>query len=107
MLWFGKYYNSPAYDEDEHVPIPLGEKCGWCDEPIGNNDDGFFMSHMTEQTVSMIAYHRACHMRQIFGSLAHCQRRCSCYVSGSTCTDPPEMTKREAAEAVVEYMELA
>jgi hypothetical protein len=81
--------------------------CAWCKEPIVYGEDGFILPAILEDGPSWVAYHRACHLRQIFGSLAHAQRKCSCYVPGSTCTDPPEMTRREAAEAVVEYMEWA
>jgi hypothetical protein len=39
----------------------------------------------------------------VIGSLGHQQRRCGCYVEGSTEDDPPGMTMREAAKAAWEY----
>jgi hypothetical protein len=37
----------------------------------------------------------------VIGSVAHFQRRCSCYVLGASCGDPEGMTKREAARAAL------
>jgi hypothetical protein len=37
--------------------------------------------------------------------VAHLQRKCSCYVRGATCGDPPGMSKREAAKAAVRLYE--
>jgi hypothetical protein len=45
-------------------------------------------------------WHRECMVRQVVGSVGHLQRRCPCY--GGTETDPPEMTRREAARAACE-----
>jgi hypothetical protein len=46
-----------------------------------------------------IEMHHACGMRLIIGSRAHVARLCSCYVPGSEDSDPPGMTRRQAAEA--------
>jgi hypothetical protein len=37
----------------------------------------------------------------VIGSVAHIERRCGCYVSGSMEGDPPEATRREAARAAL------
>ena len=46
-------------------------------------------------------FHFECHMRLVIGSLAHQQRRCSCY--GGTEHDPPGMTLRHAAIEAFAY----
>jgi hypothetical protein len=46
-------------------------------------------------------YHIECYIRLTVGSLAHQQRKCSCY--GGTEHDPPGMTLRQAAIAAFEY----
>ena len=43
--------------------------------------------------------HHECALRQVIGSVAHLEQRCSCYVPGATCGDPPGMTRRQAANA--------
>lgn len=43
--------------------------------------------------------HENCNFRSIVGSVAHIEKRCSCFVAGSTEGDPEGMTKREAANA--------
>jgi len=45
--------------------------------------------------------HHECQMRLVVGSVAHIERRCGCYVAGSTESDPPHMTLREAARAAL------
>jgi len=40
-------------------------------------------------------------LRLVIGSVAHLERRCCCYVPGSTEDDPPHMTPRQAARAAL------
>lgn len=47
-------------------------------------------------------FHFECGFR-LLGSLAHWQKRCGCYVPGSTEGDPPGMTVRQAAQAALDY----
>ena len=37
----------------------------------------------------------------IVGSVAHVERRCSCFVPGATDTDPEHMSRRQGAEAAL------
>ena len=67
-------------------------KCQWCKERIKRSEvDPLVQTPM----------HRECAFRSIMGSLAHIERRCSCFVKGAPETDPPEMTRREAAKAAL------
>ncbi len=68
-------------------------KCIHCHEPITIQDH-------VECYVNAMA-HRECFLRHVFGSVAHQEKRCGCFVPGSDCGDPPGMTKREAAKAAV------
>jgi hypothetical protein len=64
--------------------------CEWCGEPVlagERNHVGFKDMHVE------------CGFRAVIGSVAHVLRRCSCYMSDSTLSDPPGLTKREAARA--------
>lgn len=70
-------------------------KCCHCDEPIRIDD------HIESYCNGPMA-HRECFMRQAIGSVAHQEKRCSCFIPGSDCGDPPGMTRREAAKAAVE-----
>jgi len=51
--------------------------------------------------VSEIAYHDECWLRQLLGSVAHIERACSCFGGSADEGDPPQMTRREAAQAAV------
>lgn len=47
-------------------------------------------------------YHWECFARPILGSVAHIEKRCSCFVPGATEGDDPALTPRQAALASVE-----
>jgi hypothetical protein len=95
--------------EMPNTPIPVGTPCAWCEELFTAEDCGFTLPFFGGQghLRTELPFHSSCHLRQVLGSLAHVRRECSCYVPGSTCTDPPGMSRREAAcAAVVEWMQL-
>jgi hypothetical protein len=68
--------------------------CQWCEEPIEEP------AHPSGFGTGM---HRECAYRAACGSLAHLERRCSCYVPGSQEGDPEGMTTRKAAMAAWEF----
>jgi hypothetical protein len=76
----------------------MGALCAHCNEPIAANDAGFLMSPPVA-----VAFHRACFLRSVVGSVAHQMRLCSCFVPGSTCSDDPNLTRRQAAEAAMAF----
>src|SRR5215471_14392929 len=51
-----------------------------------------------DQYCANVPMHHECAFRSIVGSVAHIEQRCSCYVPGSTESDPPGMSKRQAAK---------
>ena len=95
MKWFGIGLVDP---EEAHIPTPVGLPCGFCREPIQIGDRGCMIPDFSGCDNP---FHFECHMRLVIGSLAHQQRRCSCY--GGTEHDPPGMTLRQAARAAFEY----
>lgn len=68
-------------------------RCAWCDEPVEADEQA-------DRPCSQ-PMHRDCLLRGVIGSVAHIERRCSCYVPGSTDSDPDGLTKRQAATAAV------
>jgi len=68
-------------------------KCAYCEEPIKRDN-------LMSEAISPM--HSNCALRAVAGSVAHIERRCSCYIPGAEETDPPGMTKREAADAAAE-----
>lgn len=116
IRWFGKMYDAPMYFSTAETSTPVGIPCVHCDEVIVEGDDGVVLPGggispvcdpfhdgrvFNEDGVPMCAFHRSCFLRGTIGSVAHVQRRCSCYVPGADEGDPPEMTRRQAAEAAV------
>lgn len=76
--------------------------CAWCDEPILCGDDSHETAGLDEDGAPVgHHWHADCFMRTFLGSVAHLQKRCSCYVEGSQEDDPAELTSREAATAAV------
>lgn len=94
--WFGKKYPAPAYDDSPRVDTPVGETCIHCGELVAADDDGWHYANGP-------AAHRECYLRAIVGSVAHQQRRCSCY--GGSDKDEDGMTHRQAARAAMAYWE--
>jgi hypothetical protein len=71
-------------------------ECIHCGEPVLDHEPH-------DQYANGPIAHRPCFMRALIGSLAHQQQQCSCYVLGSECGDPSDMTRRQAAEAAYKY----
>lgn len=95
IRWFGIKFRARMYDECAEIETPVGELCGWCNEAIEAGSNGMVI--YSPRPELRPAYHRACFIRQTVGSLAHIERRCSCFVPGSTSGDPAGLTKRQAA----------
>ena len=71
-------------------------RCRWCDELVVRGD----LMHSL-----LPGYHYACAMRVALGPIAHLQGACSCVVKdGSAEHDPPDLTKRQAARLVADYV---
>lgn len=92
----------------ERIALPVGMTCHYCEEMIIPTDEGFSLigvCPLPECSLGSQAHrvyeHRACFLRGILGSVAHIEKRCSCYVPGSHEGDDPGMTRRQAAEAAV------
>src|SRR3954468_21552032 len=100
MQYFGLRNSAPVYDDATKVATPVGEACGHCGESIEDGDDGFVLPSYPRNTV---AFHRACHLRGVFGCVEHQQKP----VCDGKCRDDPNLTAREAAEVAVAYYEWA
>jgi len=94
--WFGKRYPAPAYEPEFQADTPVGAFCCHCLEVIRGGEDGWIYSNGP-------AAHRECFMRSIVGSVAHQQRRCSCY--GGSGEDDDGLTPRQAAQAALDHWE--
>lgn len=70
-------------------------ECFHCDEPILPGEARKYY-YACQSPV-----HPECYLRPVIGSVAHIERRCSCFVSGSQCGDDPALTRRQAARAAV------
>lgn len=104
MQWFGTW-SGPYCEPEAKVATPVGALCGWCSERIAEGDNGVLMLPAIPGTGLPQAYHRECFRRAMLGSIAHLERRCSCSVPGATETDPPGISKREAARLVERWVE--
>jgi hypothetical protein len=80
----------------------MATDCLFCEEGV----DEARPHHQTpyvnaERGVELRVAHHECALRQVLGSVAHLEKRCSCYVEGASEGDPEGMTRREAARAAV------
>jgi len=101
--WPGKpmRYFGPGNSPLEKVPTPEGT-CSWCEEGFDETDHGFVMDHHSENGIIDSLWHRECLMRNVWGSVAHQRKECSCH--GGEGEDNPTLTKREAAKAALAEM---
>lgn len=93
------------FPDDVVVPVPITDRCGYCGENFISGDAGAYVPHLACGVVSDIPYHQECQTRMFVGSVAHIKGECRCAVDGSTDTDPPGMTKREAAKAAIKALQ--
>ena len=98
MKAFGPPHANPGLPT---CPVPVGEKCMWCEEVFVEGDKGFMLGYSGPpgDERDTAPFHRECHIRQIVGSVGHLQKRCHCH--GGTAEDPEGMSKRQAALAAV------
>jgi len=97
MMWFGKWHPAPAYSDCPQTETPAGRACVYCDELIAVGEDGWIYDNGS-------VHHRECQFRAVVGSVAHQQKRCSCF--GGNGTDKEDgMTRREGAQAALDYHE--
>ena len=68
--------------------------CFYCGEEVLPGEDS--------GRVGNAPSHLECSFRAVAGSVAHIERRCSCFIPGSEEGDPPGMTRREAAKAALD-----
>jgi hypothetical protein len=109
MRWFGPSGRCPPmYVRDlQRVRTPVALGCNWCYELIDEDDFGLLVTGLVgpELLVAEFPYHHECQARQMIGSLTHLRQECSCFIPDSVCTDPPEMTRREAARAALAFFQ--
>jgi hypothetical protein len=69
--------------------------CVWCEEPLQPGDRVYHYANDARA-------HQVCMLRQVLGSVAHIEERCGCFLPGANETDPPGLSRRQAAEAAVQ-----
>lgn len=80
-----------------------GKSCLRCDEPILNTDRYEATILITASGSEERWLHQECAMRSVIGGAVHVEMRCSCFVEGGPDdSDPPGLTKRQAALAAAE-----
>ena len=84
VQFFGTRWDAPVVDNAVEAPIPVGELCLYCDEPIETGDRGLFTTYVDlgadgKPESHARAVHMECNLRASVGSLAHLEGRCSCH----------------------------
>ena len=66
MNWFGKSWGAPVCEPQDHVATPVGQKCGYCDQAIGEGEIGLVMPVVGNPgDPSTLPYHHACLMKSM------------------------------------------
>lgn len=85
---------------------PLGI-CPHCDEPVMPYEPREYITlYDPPSPPTRRLAHMECFVRPLLGSVAHIERRCSCYIPGASNNDDPALTRRQAAQASVEAYRL-
>jgi hypothetical protein len=79
----------------------MSEVCVHCAEEILPGDQRPATPLINGMTGEPMPEHWECALRQTIGSVAHIERRCSCYVPGSHENDPEDVSPRTAAHLAV------
>lgn len=79
--------------------LELPAPCLRCGEVVLPGEQVQYYSNLPDPV------HHACFMRPITGSVAHLEKRCSCYIEGAQEGDDPSLTRRQAAQAAVALWE--
>lgn len=87
--------------------MTTADKCLHCGEAFGPDEPrtDVYVVTWAEGESGLRARHIECAQRQAIGGLNHLRGTCQC-CGGTDDPDPPEMTKREAAIAAVNYWRL-
>lgn len=92
--YFGKKWDAPVTDGAPQVETPVGTPCLWCGELIQEGDRGLIYPMIHEDRTSTLKpVHIECSMREVVGSMACLEKRCS-HCSGGP--DSPEYTRADA-----------
>lgn len=100
MQWFGPRPFGPICEPSQERAIPVGQMCLWCDEEIVPGDSGFLAVAIDDEVARRKAWHRECFLRTLSGSIAHVEKRCSCF-GGTDPEHEPHFSKREEAQIAV------
>ncbi len=109
MQWFGDRAPNHFW---RRMNTPAGENCDYCEEVILESDCGFCQADCGVIELDQgkllryetrYVWHRNCFLRTVTGSVGHQMSLCRCF--GGDFEDPPGMSRREAANAAVEYYE--
>lgn len=112
--YFGAAWNANIRTAYQKTPTPVGGLCSWCEEEIVEGDQGFVLPQgnaiiqneekvFDRMEVAFRPVHLDCFLRQIYGSVGHIEKKCSCH--GGDREDPPGLTVRQAATASVKLYE--
>lgn len=104
MKWFGRATGAQYERNSPHITPPVGKDCDWCGEHFQPEDDGVIVPLVSGTKSRDLAYHYACHLRQIIGGANHLRGRCTC-CGGAESPDPRGYSLRQAAEEAVDVWE--
>jgi hypothetical protein len=95
--WFGTSWGAPVCRDEPQVATPVGQPCVHCGEPIRDGDQGVVMPcGEADGSWRVAPLHVECHLRMILGGANHLRGNCTC-CGGTLPSDPPGLTRREAA----------
>ncbi len=68
---FGGDWGAPVCAGATVVPAPLGDACGYCEEPIRDGDQGVLQVFVRTDGADRRPIHKECMLRQVLGGYGH------------------------------------
>lgn len=81
------------------MPVPVGEKCGWCSVEVREGEQGIMMPVLlADGDTTSMPWHKECMLRSTVGGLNHLAGQCSC--RGQDAGHWPETPEERRQEAL-------
>jgi hypothetical protein len=93
VRWFGLMPFALICEDCPRVDIPVGQICGWCDDPIHINDNGLYFANPDSAP-----HHQECFVRMVIGSTAHQLGACCCHPDASQACEDTTMSRHDEAK---------
>jgi hypothetical protein len=63
--WFGESWGAPVCVPERHLPVPTGQPCVECTQPVQETDQGLLIPYANDGGWELTAYHLPCFLATV------------------------------------------